>query len=69
MNIAELKEKKINELMQLTADFFPNIGISTAADGYGVAKNNLKNVPDRMVTDFTYSDPFIARTFAWYFGK
>ncbi len=61
--------KKINELMQLTADFFPNIGISTASDGYAIAKNNLKNVPDRMVTDFTYSDPFIARTFAWYFGK
>ena len=33
------------------------------------ATNNLKNVPDRMITDFTYTDPFIARPFAWFFAK
>ena len=61
--------KRVNEMLQVTADLFPNIGISTPADGYGVAKNNLKNVPDRMITDFTYTDPFIARPFAWFFAK
>jgi peptide/nickel transport system substrate-binding protein len=61
--------KAVNEMLQMAADLFPNIGISTPADGYGVAKNNLKNVPDRMITDFTYTDPFIARPYAWYFGK
>lgn len=61
--------KAVNEMLQLAADLFPNIGISTPADGYAVAKNNLKNVPDRMITDWTYTDPFIVGPFAWFFGK
>lgn len=65
----EAQIKAVNEMLQLTADLFPNLGISTPADGYGVAKNSLKNVPDRMITDWTYTDPFIARPYAWYFGK
>jgi peptide/nickel transport system substrate-binding protein len=61
--------KATNEMLQMAADLFPNIGISTPADGYAVAKNSLKNVPDRMITDWTYTDPFIARPYAWYFSK
>lgn len=61
--------KAVNEMLQLAADLFPNLGVSTPALGYGVAKNSLKNVPDQMITDFTYTDPFIARPYAWYFGK
>jgi peptide/nickel transport system substrate-binding protein len=63
----EAQAEATAEMLQLAADYFPVLGISTPADGFGVASNLLMNVPDRMITDFTYTDPFIARPFAWFF--
>jgi peptide/nickel transport system substrate-binding protein len=65
----EAQVTAVNEMLQMTADLFPVLGVSTPADGYGVASNRLRNVPDRMITDFTYTDPFIARPYAWYFSE
>lgn len=59
----------VNDMLQMTADLFPVLGISTSADGYAVVSNRLRNVPDRMITDFTYTDPFIARPFSWFFAE
>jgi peptide/nickel transport system substrate-binding protein len=65
----EAQRTAVEEMLQLSADFFPVLGISTPTDGFGVANNLLMNVPDRMITDFTYTDPFIARPFAWFFAQ
>lgn len=65
----EAQVQATQEMLQLAADLFPNVGISTPANGFGVAQNALKNVPDQMITDFTYTDPFIARPFAWFFAQ
>lgn len=58
---------KMNELLQMSADFFPSIGISTAAPTYGIAKNNMHNVPDVMINSWSYPTPAPVNTFTFFF--
>jgi peptide/nickel transport system substrate-binding protein len=61
--------KKMNELLQMSADYFPCIGISTVPPGYGIAKNNMKNVPDSYINSFSYPSPAPINPFTFYFSK
>ena len=58
---------KMNELMQMSADFFPCIGISTVPPSYGVVKNNMNNVPGEMINSWSYPTPAPVNTFAFFF--
>jgi len=60
---------KMNELLQMSADYFPAIGISTLPAGYGIAKNNFKNVPDTFINSFSYPSPAPINPFTFYFSQ
>lgn len=47
----------MNQIIQISADYFPTICISTQPDLYGIVKNDMLNVPDSMIQSATYPDP------------
>jgi peptide/nickel transport system substrate-binding protein len=57
----------MNELLQMTADFFPCMGISTQPPSYGIAKNNMHNVPEMIINSWSYPSPAPVNTFTFFF--
>jgi peptide/nickel transport system substrate-binding protein len=47
----------MNEIVQISADWFPQICITTAPDLFGIVKNDMRNVPDSMIHSATYPNP------------
>ena len=47
----------MTEIMQMSADYFSAIGISTPAPGYGIVKNNMDNVPSKLLNSWQYPTP------------
>ncbi|MGH3486929.1 MAG: ABC transporter substrate-binding protein [Actinopolymorphaceae bacterium] len=49
----------MKEILQITAERFPAIGINLPATGYGIVKNTFHNVPARMYSSqgWTYPEP------------
>ena len=59
----------MNEILQLSADWFPTIGIATSPTLYGIVKNNMKNVPRRMINAWTFPSPAAPyNTFTFYYN-
>jgi peptide/nickel transport system substrate-binding protein len=61
--------KAMNEMLQLSADYFFCMGITQPPMSYGIAKNNMKNTPLKSVNSFTFPTPATLNTFAFYFAK
>ena len=57
----------MNQILQITADEFPVLGISTEAPGYGVVRNRLRNVPDVMFASFSWPCPVASNTVQYFF--
>lgn len=47
----------MNQIIQISADWYPEICITTQPDLFGIVKNNMRNVPDSMIASATYPDP------------
>lgn len=61
--------KVMNELLNKSADEFFLIGVLTPPDSFGIAKNNMKNVPERMINSWPFPTPFPYNTFTFFFAK
>jgi peptide/nickel transport system substrate-binding protein len=61
--------KAMNEMLQLSADYFPCIGVSTPPLTYGIVKNNMGNVNKKMVDGFTFPSPAPFNTFTYFFTQ
>ncbi len=61
--------KVMGEALQMTADYFPCIGISTAAPGYGIAKNSMQNIPDMIINSWSYPTPAPINTFTFFYKQ
>jgi peptide/nickel transport system substrate-binding protein len=59
--------KKMNELLQMSADYFPCLGISTPTPTYGIAKNNMHNIPEVFINSWSYPTPAPVNTFTFFF--
>jgi len=68
---AEANADKRNDLMKqilaITAENFPVIGISLPSNGYYLAKNNLHNIPDTLFQAYLFPTPAPYDPFQWYF--
>jgi peptide/nickel transport system substrate-binding protein len=60
--------KAMNEILKLSAEQFYCIGIMTPPDQYGIVKNNMHNVPKRMVNSWVFPTPAPLNTFAFFFN-
>ncbi len=65
----ENQVKVMNDLLQKSADQFFIIGVTTPPDLYGIAKNNMKNVPERMINSWPYPTPAPANVFSFFFAQ
>ena len=59
--------KAMNELLQMSADYFFVLGISTPPDLYGIVKNNMHNVPDVMINSYAFPTPAPYNPFTFFF--
>ena len=51
------KQKLMEEILQIAADEFWVLGISSPTSGYGLVKNNFKNVPEEMYSWWPCRNP------------
>jgi len=63
----ESQVAKMNELLQMAADYFPCMGISTPTPSYGIVKNNMHNVPDLIINSWSYPTPAPVNTFTFFY--
>lgn len=59
----------MNELLDMAAEQFFCLGVLTPPDGYGIAKNNMKNVPDRMINSWAFPTPAPYNIFTFFFNN
>ena len=61
------QEELMRQVLQMTADGFEVWGISTPAQGQGIVKNGLRNVPEQMPYGFIYltPQPTMPATYFW----
>ncbi len=65
----EEQVKQMKALIQMSADYFFTIGISTQAPGYGIAKTSMQNVPNSVINSFTYPSPAPVNPFTFFYKK
>lgn len=65
----ETQVAQMNELLQMSADYFFCLGISTPVPGYGIAKNNLGNVPESFINSWSYPGPAPMNLFTLFFKQ
>lgn len=63
----ENQKKVMDELLQMSADYFFVLGISTPPNLYGVVKDNMHNVPDTMINSWAFPTPSPYNTFTFFF--
>ncbi len=61
--------KVMNEVLQMSADYFFAIGISTQVPSYGIAKTSMQNVPDSIIFSWTYPTPGPINTFTFFYKQ
>ncbi len=45
------------QILEIAADQFYSIGIKSPNEGFGIRKNNMRNIPDRILNSFGYPAP------------
>lgn len=59
----------MKEIIQLSADYFPQLGLCYDPDVFGIVKNNMKNVPARLVESSPMMTPGPSNPEQYYFTK
>jgi peptide/nickel transport system substrate-binding protein len=59
----------MKEIIQISADYFPQIAICAPVDAFGIVKNNMKNVPTRLIESALMVTPGPTNPEQYYFTK
>jgi peptide/nickel transport system substrate-binding protein len=54
---ADKRVAAFRQILEIAADQFYCIGIKIPNDGYGIRKNNMRNIPDKIFNSFGYPAP------------
>lgn len=63
------RERLLKEIAQIAADEFEVMGVAKAGVTYGIAKNNLGNVPETMVNSWFWPTPAPVLPQTWYYKQ
>lgn len=63
----EKQVEEMNKLLQMSADYFFCIGVSTPTPSYGIAKKNMGNVVDPMLFSWSFPSPSPYNLFTLYY--
>ncbi|MEO8607928.1 MAG: ABC transporter substrate-binding protein [Chloroflexota bacterium] len=59
----------MKQILDISADQFYTIGIALPANGYGIVKNNMHNVPPTILQAYLYPSPGPTNTFTYYLSN
>lgn len=59
----------MKEIIQMSADYFPEICISTQPDVFAVVKNSMRNIPDQFIESATALTPAPSNPEQYFFAK
>lgn len=62
----ERQAELLTEMLALTVEVFPTIGISTLPPRFGIVHNSMGNVPETMINGWTYVSPSNINPFTFY---
>ncbi|GLQ54844.1 ABC transporter substrate-binding protein [Devosia nitrariae] len=65
----EARAALMKQILAITKEQFPVIGVSMPGPGYYIAKNNLRNVADNMLHGWLFPTPAPYDPFQWYFEQ
>lgn len=65
---AEGQNELMRQILQIAADEFYAIGVALPANGYGIVRNNMHNVPDTILQAYLYPSPAPTNPFTYYFA-
>ncbi len=63
----QARNELMRQILEITREQFPVIGVSLMPNGYYIAKNNLRNVPETMKQAWLFPTPAPYDPFQWYF--
>ena len=64
---AEQRNELMRQILAITQEQFPVIGVSLMPDGYSIIKNNLRNAPESMFNAWLFPTPAPMDPPTWYF--
>ncbi|WP_108459750.1 ABC transporter substrate-binding protein [Devosia naphthalenivorans] len=65
---AAKRDELMKQILQLAKENFPVIGVSLPGNGYFIAKNNMRNIPEPMLHAYLFPTPAPYDPFQWYFA-
>ena len=66
---ADGQNKLMTQILDIAADQFYVIGIALPANGYGIVKNDLHNVPPTILQAYLYPSPAPTNPETYYFSN
>lgn len=66
---ADERAELMKQILAITKEQFPVIGVALMPDSYYIAKNNLQNVPDSMFNAWLFPTPAPMDPTTWYFQQ
>lgn len=64
---AETRNALMSQILDITQEQFPVIGVSLMPNGYSIIKNNLRNAPESMFNAWLFPTPAPMDPTTWYF--
>jgi peptide/nickel transport system substrate-binding protein len=65
----EGQNELMSQILEIAADQFYVMGIALPANGYGIVKNNMHNVPDTILQAYLYPSPAPTNPETFYYGE
>ena len=63
----EQRDELMRQILEITKEQFPVIGVSLMPNGYSIVKNNLRNTPESMFNAWLFPTPSTMDPTTWYF--
>lgn len=65
----EARNELMKQILAISKENFPVIGVSLPGNGYYIAKNNMRNIAEPMLHAYLYPTPAPYDPFQWYFAQ
>ena len=65
----EEQDRMFREILEIAKEQFYGIGIALPNEGYGIVKNDLRNVPESYLETWQYHTPGPSNPPTWFFDR
>jgi peptide/nickel transport system substrate-binding protein len=64
----DVRSDLMKQILAISKENFPVIGVSLPGNGYYIAKNNMRNIAEPMLHAYLFPTPGPYDPFQWYFA-